>query len=95
MHMNYKQPTKSKVHVPQVYSHCTQIRCSNLTFRLTTTTTCVCVLSRTENSNSKKKQDGGEISMPVHQPNSQIRQEILDKIADSSTWVYRYWKLNT
>ena len=35
MHMNYEQPTKSKVHVPQVYSHCTQIKCSNPTFRLT------------------------------------------------------------
>ena len=29
-----------------------------------------------------KKQDGGEISMPVHRPNSQIKQEIPDKIAD-------------
>ncbi|PFX14487.1 hypothetical protein AWC38_SpisGene21349 [Stylophora pistillata] len=28
-----------------------------------------------------KKQDGGEISMPFHRPNSQIGQEILDKIA--------------
>lgn len=28
-----------------------------------------------------KKQQGGEISMPVHRPNSQIKQEIEDKIA--------------
>ena len=28
-----------------------------------------------------KKQDGGEISMPVQRPNSQIRQELLNKIA--------------
>ena len=38
-HTNYEQPTKSKVHVPQVYSHGTHIQCSNLTFMPTTTTT--------------------------------------------------------
>ena len=38
-HTNYEQPTKSKVHVPQVYSHGTHIQCSNLTFMLKTTTT--------------------------------------------------------
>ena len=36
---NYEQPTKSKVHVPQVYSRGTHIQCSNLTFMPTTTTT--------------------------------------------------------
>ena len=46
MHMNYEQPTKSKVHVPQVYSHCTQIKCSNLTFMLTTTTTTTTTTTR-------------------------------------------------